>query len=78
MTPYDLANEFARPAVADLLHSHGEVFNAEHGRNITTSEPMVPINHNSADDMVKSFYAKYISLILLFPHGHLVIAPILL
>ena len=59
MTPYDLANEFARPAVADLLHAYGEVFNAELGRNVKTAEPMIPISHNSTDDLVKSFYAKY-------------------
>lgn len=66
MTPYDLANEFARPAVADLLHSYGEVFNAELGRNVKTSEPLIPINPNSTDDMVKSFYAKYASLTIFF------------
>ena len=58
MTPYDLANEFARPEVADLLLSYSHVFSNEVGRNINIMEPS-PVNHNSTDDVLKSFYAKY-------------------
>ncbi len=58
MTPYDLANEFARPEVADLLLSYGQVFSNEVGNNINIMESS-PVNHNSPDDVLKSFYAKY-------------------
>ena len=59
MTPYDLANEFARPEIADVLFSYGEVFHSEIGHNINPVEPMVTAaNRNSPDDVLKSFYAK--------------------
>lgn len=58
MTPYDLANEFARPEVADLLLTYSQVFSNEVGSNINIMAPS-PVNHNSPDDVLKSFYAKY-------------------
>nr|CAH0102024.1 unnamed protein product [Daphnia galeata] len=58
MTPYDLANEFARPEVADLLLSYSQVFSSEVGNNII-QEPSRMNNYNSTDDVLKSFYAKY-------------------
>lgn len=58
MTPYDLANEFARPEVADLLLSYSQVFTNEVGNNINMQEPS-SLNQNSPDDVLKSFYAKY-------------------
>lgn len=61
MTAYDLANEFARPEVADLLATYGEVFNKELGQLINCAELSVSggMNQNSPDDMLKSFYSKY-------------------
>ena len=58
MTPHDLANEFARPEVADLLLSYSQVFSNEVGNNII-QEPSRMNNYNSTDDVLKSFYAKY-------------------
>ena len=58
MTPYDLANEFARPEVADLLLSYSQVFSNEVSNNIFIQEHS-PMNYNSPDDVLKSFYAKY-------------------
>lgn len=67
-TPYDLANEFARPEIADLLYSYGEVFAREIGCNIVSSissrevpevlnEPQQ--SNEKPEDVVKSFYSKY-------------------
>jgi hypothetical protein len=58
MTSYDLANEFARPEVADLLLSYSQVFYNEVGNNVVIQEPLT-VNYNSPDDVLKSFYAKY-------------------
>lgn len=64
MTPYDLANEFARPEIADVLYSYGQVFCSELGPSINFAEPpMVAMNQNSPDDVLKSFYAKYLELL---------------
>ena len=59
MTPYDMANEFARPELADLLFSYGQVFAAELGHNVNPAEAAaLPVNRNSSEDLIKSFYAK--------------------
>lgn len=58
MTPHDLANEFARPEVADLLWSYGQVFSSDVGGNIRIMQPAL-VNQDSPDEVLKSFYAKY-------------------
>lgn len=58
MTPHDLANEFARPEVADLLWSYSQVFGSEVGSNIRMMQSGLA-NQDSPDEVLKKFYAKY-------------------
>jgi HrpA-like RNA helicase len=54
LTLFDIASEFARPEMAELLQTYSEAFHAELGSNIveTTSS-------NSSEDGSGAFYTRY-------------------
>ena len=55
-TPFDLANEFAHPELAELLLSYGQIFDCEVGGNIKEA----PVNGSPADgNVMAQFHAKY-------------------
>ncbi len=56
MTPFDMANEFARPEVADLLLAHMENFQAEMGDHVVESGCRFSA---SSEEASRAFYTKY-------------------
>lgn len=60
-TPFDLANEFARPELAELLMSYAQMFDSQFAENVetgTTSTTLDP-STNDNNSVLADFYSKY-------------------